>query len=459
MKPTSIMIIALFFFPTVIRSGQELAAIYADLDNSKKYLFFDSNSAGLFSQFLQLKAMYKKAKDIGYNLVLTPIKSRHYGNMQIKLCDIFNLPSDISCKPLPDGMPCHDRWPGQVYFDKSNFFCYSGSISFSNDNRLARRYILDAVDYKLTMAFSDWALKYWKDFRNAFRLILKNRGLDEDSPYSTVHWRRGDQIKSRCDTNFDISVNCGDATELVELIRKSTNDSIVYIATNEKSGLQLSILQEAGYLTYDVVTENNKAVFSGTKAPNEIQILVVETKMMMHATTFLAWGISEVDDTVEQYRMMRNLTYCTGFKQQAKIGKQDSWCSRGRHKTDNPGNKRWKKKPTINNDREEDSEENYNLKANNNYYNKSNINSNNYNNNNNMGGGYANTKESAIRKRNVDDGDPEVTKIIPQENYQYLRNQFGKKLNAGLSRDKNLSLRNRTIDLLKHYLKLLTDVE
>lgn len=303
-----------------------------DFEQGKKYLFFVTNNAGLFSQFLQTRAMYKKAREVGYNLVLSPTKSKHYDNTIVNMCDIFDLPSDILCKYPPTGIPCLEKWPNEVYFtSKANAFCYSGSITFKNDNMAARKYILDAVDYnRLKLEFSDWALKYWKEFKSSFRAIIKARGYDARSPYTAVHWRRGDQLISRCQDHSDVSVNCENAEKLVELVKQTVkDDSNVYIATNERSVAELNVLQEAGFLTYDsVATKRNVSIFRGGSAPNNIQILAIETKMMLNAKTFLAWGISEIDDTVESVRAQTNLSHCAGVTRKASTAKQDTWCSR-----------------------------------------------------------------------------------------------------------------------------------
>jgi len=74
------------------------AEIETENGGGKKLLFFDTNSAGIFSQFLQMKAMYKKVKEMGYNLVLSPTKSKHYENVKVNLCDIFELPQDSTMK-------------------------------------------------------------------------------------------------------------------------------------------------------------------------------------------------------------------------------------------------------------------------------------------------------------------------------------------------------------------------
>ncbi|KAJ1429652.1 hypothetical protein B484DRAFT_419051 [Ochromonadaceae sp. CCMP2298] len=118
--------------------------------------------------------------------------------------------------------------------------------------------------------------------------------------YTVVHWRRGDQV-TRCSKRLDTSVNCLPAPHLIAAVRRLSNDSIVYVATNEQESGQLQLLREAGFLTFE-------------------DVLAVEVSLMLAAPTFLAWGVSEIDDVVESERQRGGRTYCVGAREMAEQG-------------------------------------------------------------------------------------------------------------------------------------------
>jgi hypothetical protein len=42
-----------------------------------------------------------------------------------------------------------------------------------------------------------------------------------------------------------------------------------------------------------------------------MEAFILEVTLMIEASTFLGWGISEVNDVVEYERMKKNRTFCT----------------------------------------------------------------------------------------------------------------------------------------------------
>ena len=62
---------------------------------AEKHLLWQSNKAGLFSQFLQLKLISQYAQHYDRILLSAPINSTHFSNLTIRLCDIFILPTKL----------------------------------------------------------------------------------------------------------------------------------------------------------------------------------------------------------------------------------------------------------------------------------------------------------------------------------------------------------------------------
>lgn len=142
-----------------------------------------------------------------------------------------------------------------------------------------------------------------------------------------IHWRRGDQILRRCKTMVDRSINCAPARALVERIKKTTNDSIIYIATNERNESELAVLRSSGFRTFQdlIITSEMRSVDVFFLADPDQQrtfplfslanysvldIVVVEVAAMLIAPRFLAWGVSEMDDIVQFERMRNGRSFC-----------------------------------------------------------------------------------------------------------------------------------------------------
>ena len=104
---------------------------------------------------------------------------------------------------------------------------------------------------------------------------------------------------SRCRKEMDVSVNCRDAPDLAAQVRRYSNDSMVFIATNEP---QMSPSMEQLRKEYHFKTFISVPNFDDL---TPMQVLAIETLLMLEATTFLGWGVSEVNDVVEHERVAR----------------------------------------------------------------------------------------------------------------------------------------------------------
>jgi len=115
----------------------------------------------------------------------------------------------------------------------------------------------------------------------------------KSNDFTTVHWRRGDQLTERCGT-LDNSVNCKTSKELIENIQKWSTGKAVYVATNERNVSELNRLTAAGYHTWHNLKINMTL--------NSVQVFVVELMLMRNSNTFLHWGHSTVSKFINQMR-------------------------------------------------------------------------------------------------------------------------------------------------------------
>lgn len=298
-------------------------------------LYWVSNTAGLFSQIVQLSIMFDFAKTIDKTLVAVPATSAHYRGQTINMCSILLLPEGIECKRLPPNINCTANFQNKTIWREQKDLCYRGSINFSSQHK-TRYLVVRAVDKLFPIQFRDIN-------QNILDKVKTSLGVTNGKPYTVVHWRRGDQLTTRCRTGFDVSVNCEDAISLITNIKSSSNDSLAYIATNEpQESVQMQLLRNAGFLTFTDIESNITAALQTTEYSKShnllstLQILALEASLMLDCTTFLGWGISEINDIIEHERMRANCkSYCSNqhkTNRSLSIATQpETWC--GLHTT------------------------------------------------------------------------------------------------------------------------------
>jgi hypothetical protein len=180
-----------------------------------KYLLWFSNNDGIFSQFLQMKIMHYVAQNLHKRtLIIAPIRSYHLPNKTVILCDLFQLPSTIQCFNNEEMYNWNYYYKdfrcltdikvtiilrSQNYgmnLEKDELVCFKGLIPFLGTST-RRDAVLKAVD------FASPPLVLHKNYREQFLIFKRNMGLN--SNYTVIHWRRGDQLSSRCKQGRDLS--------------------------------------------------------------------------------------------------------------------------------------------------------------------------------------------------------------------------------------------------------------
>ena len=266
---------------------------------SSKNLFYRSNSAGLFSQFIQLKLMYHFAQTFNRALVVEKIKSRHYKN-SVLMNDVFNFSGySITSSTGVQFETCYNTTDELLPLMNSDIsdLCYGGPfpVELTGEN-ITRNGILQSLGL-------DPPLRLKRV--NYLSQLMRNLNIDPSLNFTVVHWRRGDQT-TRCKSGMDASVNCGTGYDFVAKIKEYTHDNTIYVATNEKRySKDLVPLRRAQMKT---ITDGSIPL------SDELSVLSLEVELMLRATTFLAWGVSEIDDVVEYERMKAGKSFCVAYE-------------------------------------------------------------------------------------------------------------------------------------------------
>jgi hypothetical protein len=287
--------------PTAKRRVDAEKQIHSAPGPKGRYFVWYPSASGLFSQFVQLKLFYEANNNyFNRTIFVMPLTSAHYDNVSVSFCDLFELPHAISCPRVDDprlnftltyrlrsfgSKLLEARTPGIVWNGRVPFFPRTHNI---------RDVIVRSVDLSMRLRLTPAKLELFEKCKAAL-------GILPDMTYTVVHWRRGDQLETRCAMRLDLSVNCEDAMGLIKRVREFSRDKIVFVATNEKpSSPELDVLEENGF-----------KIFRSTNIDLPlIDILMVETALMVDATTFLAWGVSEVNDVVEFERRENGQSWC-----------------------------------------------------------------------------------------------------------------------------------------------------
>lgn len=268
----------------------------------------------------------REAKDV--QLVVPHLLTTHMNKTSVSMCDIYKVPKDVRCVPTMEvntsmcratAVVLRNAYYGVEYYKRHLAIhdllqtdiklCFKMTVPFLG-GETRRDAFLRAV------SLSSPRFEFHASFREAFR-SYKKRLVKAQSTYTVVHWRRGDQLSSRCLQGKDNSVNCKSAEELCAMIRAHSNDSIVYIATNEvdTNSTDIRALKAAGYHVLDT----NIVEWEATS----MTAFVVDVRLMLDATTYLGWGVSIINDIVEHERMLRNKTFCVAKDQSVTY---PTWC-------------------------------------------------------------------------------------------------------------------------------------
>lgn len=292
-------------------SGRSLSSSTA----SNPLLWISTRNEGLTEHLNQLNKIWHHAySKCQRHISIVPFKNtEHYNDTgYINLCDFFVFPSSISCANLNPFQviqnyscsmpPCSPRqwyckadafglgtnstFPIAVAIRKPNLCEDSCSLLKQNLPPDGGKHF----EIKLTDKYMNIMLEVQHKLSST---PSTTHNTTHSSKYTAVHWRRGDQLVTRCQSHIDTSVNCQDVETFITTVQNSTQQTgAVYVSTNEKDAAALAKLHEAGFHT---------SASLGLRG-SSIEIFVVELMLMIRADVFLHWGISTVSGLVTNAR-------------------------------------------------------------------------------------------------------------------------------------------------------------
>lgn len=306
-----------------------------------KQLLWLSNQSGLFSQFLQLRQMVRHAARFNRQLVVANFSSTHF-NHSLSLCDVFVLPKSITCNyTRPDNstvsscLTSLSTVGSRVLKSNRSFVCFKGYL-WGKKGHIPPNKRLQLMISPPRLSFQQ---KYQLSYQTRIFPVLPNsNGL-----YTVVHWRRGDQLTSRCREQWvglkDSSTNCANVSTFISDIRShpgGDQNQVIIVATNERNKSVLDYLRSAsGFHVLDDIVDSS-AVLQGSSrvigisvdksssmprpSGSELDRFVIESIVMLHAPVLVTLGISTINDLIESERQQRGLQYCT------RTGSDESWC-------------------------------------------------------------------------------------------------------------------------------------
>jgi len=135
-----------------------------------------------------------------------------------------------------------------------------------------------------------------KNIVEDFLKKVSNNKLNHNSKFAVVHWRRGDQLTSRCKLThndqeyvYDFSVNCESVYDFLKIMKKLqlSLDFPIFIASNEKIKKTINIIEKSGFKLI-----NNEL----SKLYNQLKLttadyFIIELYMMFIADSLYGSGI------------------------------------------------------------------------------------------------------------------------------------------------------------------------
>lgn len=303
--------------------------------SSPSYLIYLPTHEGLVSNFNQLERLWSVLDyaQISKTIITTPITTRHFSSAieDVRLCDIFVLPPGIKCSCAQERELAHVQkycpvlglnktWSNspETYYLTANQSALTLSIDFKNVSCVAGSMFNLKYDpyyapspgvYPVRKHFEVQFTPQYVNLADSVMQLLGFRSKDTNA-YLAAHWRRGDQLTTRCKSTVsgynDTSLNCGSVKEFIRTAhmeqarhnRKTRVKLPLYVATNERNATTLHKLHLAGFLTMANITE----ALRPTVMLDEDDIFVVEMVLMCKAQLFLYWGTSSVHTLVEKCR-------------------------------------------------------------------------------------------------------------------------------------------------------------
>ena len=292
------------------------------------------------SHFYQLQHIVfaKRSKSINKTVIEVPFQSYHFKDVNFRgtsLCEIFVYPEDevqCSCELAsvigksqslchiaiaPINATLRNTKPEQYFLNSSNSILDS-NIDLSKMQCIAGSgYIISTMSlYK--DAFKNRHKSYFPIHFRPFFVelisIIKEIiwvGTDPQTiKYVGVHWRRGDQLNTRC-LESDKSINCDSVHDFIDYVEKlrASKKAVhlpIYVATNEANRTIMRDIHMAGYYTAANFTIPLRQAGGVIVASDDLYLL--EMALLCDAYILEMMGHSSSNNFVKQCRLSNNKT-------------------------------------------------------------------------------------------------------------------------------------------------------
>jgi len=290
-------------------------SVYKDVKKFNTSVFYLSTPEGISSRYKQLEELWRFTTAVNKSIILpSTFMYKHYGEKVVNLCEVFQLPRNIFCSNrtfqaitnstecvLTDGI----NHVSPEFYTLSNATVRQQHVDFL-ETRCIAGYIGNNLSIiRLNTGFPKHEMH--RKYLNLLPTLRNTLGVNKPKlDYAVFHWRRGDQLTSRCTISVansvitDHSVNCDTVWDFIRLVKANlkeycTIQTIVYVATNEVHNASLSALKRHGYKLFEDIVPSISSMID----INALSAYAIELAMTAY---FFAWGKSTAHQFIEQCR-------------------------------------------------------------------------------------------------------------------------------------------------------------
>ena len=283
-------------------------------------IWISTRNEGIAEHWSQLNKIFQTLeRHCNRRIIIVPFKNDvHYNDSGlVSLCDYFVFPLSISCgkQTAADVVRTHICTISEC--KSHNWYCLPDAFGLSNvsdfkDAVIIRKpsYCSDSCcllknnlpneqNHYFDIIFREKYLYYLDLMKSRLSDVNGIRNSNQTSfDYVVVHWRRGDQLWSRCQTKADDSFNCYTVIDFVKIVKSILQiGPVTYIATNERNHSILHALETAGFLTWRVF---------GWRHFKSVEIFICELALMIDSKAFYYSRASTIHSMVNTARRQRS---------------------------------------------------------------------------------------------------------------------------------------------------------
>ena len=319
-----------------------------------------STDEGLISHYVQIELLWNIANKHNRLIKIAPMYSVHYNRLPVDICNVFSFPKNVTCSTEDDKMDMIEKkkcvildngsgsnntwatrpskfnmsWKSKPTFRVNflNVSCVAGDMKgfVEISNKFKLNYLPspvipfqknnlheDVKKFIIDRYFGNSFIQNINDFFGIKEINSNDKFKERRSSHKQLavfHWRRGDQLWSRCiRNNFfhniqDHSVNCATVQEFIIEVNKlismysiPINSTIIYVATNEVNMTNLIELKKQHFVLISDLVENEK-VQNDISKNSMLKNFLVELFLICHSNYVFSWGFSNLHFFIERCR-------------------------------------------------------------------------------------------------------------------------------------------------------------